>query len=348
MKKGAQKDAGAPRISVVVPTCNRADLIAACVEALARQTYARDLFEIIVVDDGSTDGTPAALEALAQGDPGLGLRVLVNERNIGANPSRNRGIREAKGDLVAFLDSDCIPERDWLERIVDAFSDQQIAAVVGLVTDPAPRNVWDLAFRGTHRVGKAGPAPRLILGNTAIRRELLVRYLLDEDYAFKADARGGAPDTATSGRSDEEGLYLRMRAAGHRMVANPKAVVLHDHHYTADSFFRQAYRGGRSAARLVYKFRLPHRTDMLPFMLAYGSLGASLVNPFLLPLFPVLLSGAMAAITYNDLFRKEKTPRETALSFPALVAYYHVRFFGYARQTLALRLGKDDIERVRL
>jgi CBS domain containing-hemolysin-like protein len=87
---------------------------------------------------------------------------------------------------------------------------------------------------------------------------------------------------------------------------------------------------------------------MLPFLLAYGSLGASLVNPLLLPLFPVFMSGALAAITYNDLFRKEKTPLETALSFPALVAYYHVRFYGYARQTLALRLGKSDIERVRL
>jgi hypothetical protein len=87
---------------------------------------------------------------------------------------------------------------------------------------------------------------------------------------------------------------------------------------------------------------------MIPFLCAYGALGASVVNPFLLPLFPFFLGGAVAAITYNDLFRKGKTPKETALSFPALLAYYHVRFYGYARQTASLHLKKHDLERVRL
>jgi len=336
-------------ISVVVPTCNRKARISACVEALARQTFPRDAFEVIVVDDGSTDDTPAVLGALSGREPGLRLRVLVNERNMGANPSRNRGIREAEGGLVAFLDDDCVPASDWLERLVKPFSEPEIAAVVGLVTDPEPRNIWDLTYRGTHRLGKAGPAHRLVSCNMALRKDVLLEYAFDEDYAFKgAAAKGQRPDVATSGRSDEEGLYLKLKAAGRKVIAHPDAAVLHEHHYSARSFFRQAYRSGRSAARLVYKFHLPHRLDMLPFMFAYGSLGASVVNPFLLPLFPFFFSGAMAAITYNDLFRKEKTVKETARSFPALVAYYHVRFYGYARQTAALYVKKNDIERVRL
>jgi GT2 family glycosyltransferase len=348
MSGAGKTGVGTPTVSVIVPTCNRAALSVRCVRALQSQTYDPDKFEIIAVDDGSTDGTLEALEALARGVVKPKQRVLANGKNIGANPSRNRGVRAAEGEVVAFLDDDCVARNDWLAHLVQAFVDPDVAVVVGLVTDPEPDNIWDLAFRGTHRVGKAGTAPRLILGNMAIRRELLLRYALDEDYAFKAaPTAAGSVDVETSGRSDEEGLYLRLRAAGHRIIANPEAAVLHEHHYTAKSFFRQAYKGGRSAARLVYKFRQPHRLDMIPFMCTYGALGASLVNPFLLPLVPLFFGGAMAAITYNDLFRKGKTPRETALSFPALVAYYHVRFYGYARQTAALHLKKSDLERVR-
>jgi glycosyltransferase involved in cell wall biosynthesis len=332
-----------PTVSIVIPTCNRRDLIRRCVEALSVQTY--DSFEVIVIDDGSTDDSVEVLGSLREDCliRGVELEILVNDGNLGANPSRNRGIAQARGEYIAFLDSDCIAKPDWLENLMAAFSSKEVAAVTGLVTDPEPSNIWELTFKGTHRLGKAGPAHRLIAGNMAIRKHVLEAFMLDEDYGYRAENE--MPDLKTSGRSDEEGIFLKLKAAKHQIVACPAAEVYHEHFYDRPAFFRQAYRGGRSAARLVYKFSLRHRIDMIPFMATYASAPLALIDGRLVALPLSFFAVALAAILYNDLFRKGKTLFETMRSFPTLVAYYHVRLFGYVQQTLALHLRPHEIRR---
>ncbi len=335
-----------PRVSVVIPTCNRREVLGRCLEALSGQVHTD--FEVIVVDDCSTDDTPAFLIEFAGGHPGLDLRWLRNETHAGANPSRNRGIRAAAGELVAFLDSDCIADPDWLRRLLDGFKSERVAAVTGRVDDLEPSNIYELAFKGTHRLSVPGPAHRLVAGNMCVRRELLLRHMLDEDRAAQAQTEDGRPDVSVSGRGDEEGLFLRLRAAGYEQLVAPDAVVLHEHHIGRRVFFRQAFRGGRSAARLVYKYYLPQRIDMLPFMLAYATLPLALVRAWLWVVPAFFLLGALAAITYNDVFRKGKTPGETLKSFPVLLAYYHVRLIGYVCESVRLRLLRHSVERVRL
>src|SRR5690606_8162709 len=82
-----------PEVSVVVPTCGRPALLARCLEALARQSLPRDSYEVIVVEDRGRRGPAAA---------------------------RNRGWRRARAPIVAFTDDDCVPERDWLARGLEA------------------------------------------------------------------------------------------------------------------------------------------------------------------------------------------------------------------------------------
>jgi glycosyltransferase involved in cell wall biosynthesis len=341
----SQPVAGTPLVSVVVPTCNRRAVLQRCVEALVRQTHPR--YEIIIVDDGSTDDTPRFMEQFIADHPDKTIRYLRNETNLGANPSRNRGIREATGAFVAFEDSDCVAEPDWLKRLTAPFENDRVASVVGLVKDPAPTNIFELSFKGTHRV--VGPkANRLVGCNMCVRRDRLLECMLDEDRATQARHADGTIDVTVSGRGDEEGLYLMLRAAGYEQVTAPDAVVLHEHYYTARSFFKQAFRGGRSAARLVYKFHLPTRLDMLPFILTYVTLPLVLIRGWLVVVPAFFFAGALAAITYNDLVRKGKTVWETLVSFPVLLAYYHVRLAGYVIEALRLRFGKHDVTRRRL
>ncbi|MGB2984333.1 MAG: glycosyltransferase [Phycisphaerae bacterium] len=335
-----------PLVSVVVPTCNRREILQRCVDALVKQTYSN--YEVIVVDDGSTDDTPQFLARFAADHPDLRIRCLRNESNIGANPSRNRGIREAKGKFVAFADSDCIAYPDWLENLLRGFTSDRVAAVVGLAESPAPTNIYELTIRGTQRVPRAGRANRLVGCNMCVRRELLLKYMLDEDRAAQARNPDGTIDVTVSGRGDEEGLYLMLRAAGYEQLAVPDAVVLHEHHFTGRSFFKQAFRGGRSAARLVYKYYLPPRMDLLPFMLTYLTLPLIVFSRWLAVVPAFFFAGALAAITYNDLFRKRKTIGETLRSFPVLLAYYHVRLVGYVLETVRLRLCRHGITRQRL
>jgi glycosyltransferase involved in cell wall biosynthesis len=313
-----------------------------CLDALAAQTHERT--QIVVVDDASTDDTPTMLERFGADHPDVDLVVIRNATNLGANASRNRGVLATSGEFVAFLDSDCIADPGWLAQLVRGFDDERVGAVTGLVLDPPPRNVYDLTFRGTHRVASAGPARRLVAGNLCVRRGPLVDAMWDEDAERPPLEEDGRPDVSFSGACDEEGLAVALKAAGWTLLARPEAAVLHEHYYDRRSFFRQAYHGGRAAAEFVHRYRLPPRLDMAPFMLAYGALPVALALVPLLGWWPLAapalaFAAAVAAITYNDLALKGKTIGETLRSFPVLLAYYHVRLFGYVRKGLALRFA---------
>jgi len=97
---------GAPLVSVVVPTRNRAELVERAVASIVRQSWST--WEAIVVDDASTDTTQAVLDGIAERDPRV--RVVRNETATGGSAARNRGIELAEGELLAFLDDD----DEWL------------------------------------------------------------------------------------------------------------------------------------------------------------------------------------------------------------------------------------------
>jgi glycosyltransferase involved in cell wall biosynthesis len=332
-----------PEISVVVPTCNRAARLRQCLESLAGQTGCR--FEVIVVDDGSRDETPQVVERFVEAHPDVGLVYLVNDRNQGANPSRNRAVRAARAALVAFTDDDCVAEPDWLAKLQAGFTGPDVAAVTGLVLSPPPENLYERTLLGLHRVSGGEAATRLVGGNMCVRRELLLAFMLDEDRAGPAPTADARPDLSVSGRGDEEGLYLLLKAAGYRQRVADSARVWHYHGYSRRTFFRQAWRGGRSAARLVYKFHLPPRIDMLPWILAYATLPLALAGPLPALVPAAMFAAALAAILYNDLFRKRKTSVDTLVTLPLLVAYYHVRLAGYLYESLRLRVTRHALTR---
>jgi len=101
------------RFSVVVPTCNRKATLRQTLAALATQDYAD--YEIIVVDDGSTDGTQKMVGAE------FPQVRYFRQANRGPAAARNVGIRQATGDIIAFTDDDCVPPPDWLTRLADGY-----------------------------------------------------------------------------------------------------------------------------------------------------------------------------------------------------------------------------------
>lgn len=325
-------------ISVIIPSRNRREILSRCLESLANQTI--DDYEVIVVDDNSDDDTPDYLARFEGLYPDLKFRWFRNEPHIGANPSRNRGVKAAVGRYIAFTDDDCIATPDWLEKLAAGFVNDNVSTVTGYIDDVI-QNYWELTFKGTHLVWSpdGSAATRLVGGNMAMRRDILLAHMLDED---------ASEDTSKYGRCDEEGLFLILKAKGYEQRVAPDAKVTHDHRYTFRSLSRQAYRGGMSAAKLVHKYHLRHRTDMIPFLLGYVTLPLGLINVYLLAVPLFFLSGALAAITYNDLFRKKKKPGETLYTYPMLLLYYHLRLIGYTTQTLRLLLGKDKLKRVDL
>ena len=108
----------APRVSVIVPVRNRRDLLAGMLDALAGQTY-RD-FEVVVVDDGSTDGADEEALSRAGQDPPV---RLLRSNGLGAIEARKIGVADSSGEILAFTDSDCIPDPRWLECAMRAIDE---------------------------------------------------------------------------------------------------------------------------------------------------------------------------------------------------------------------------------
>jgi glycosyltransferase involved in cell wall biosynthesis len=110
--------------SVIVPVFNAAAYLERCVRALLAQTLPPDRYEIVTIDNNSTDESAAIIESFD--------RVkLLHESEQGSYAARNRGIREAQGEIVAFTDPDCVPREDWLEQIRLAMTGPGIGVVLG-------------------------------------------------------------------------------------------------------------------------------------------------------------------------------------------------------------------------
>lgn len=98
-----------PVVTVIVPAFNQPDRLRTCLAALERQSYPADRFEVIVVDNASEPPLAEIVKAAAN------VRIVV-EPMMGSYAARNCGVRQARGEIIAFTDSDCIPAPDWLER----------------------------------------------------------------------------------------------------------------------------------------------------------------------------------------------------------------------------------------
>lgn len=113
------------KVSVIVPVYNAEKYLAQCMDSIVRQTLKE--IEIICVDDGSADGSPKILEEYAQQDDRI---RLVSQENAGAGAARNRGLSEAKGEYLSFLDADDFFEPDMLERAYRKAREQKAQLLV--------------------------------------------------------------------------------------------------------------------------------------------------------------------------------------------------------------------------
>jgi len=116
--------------SIIIPTFNRNIHLQKCIEALCSLSYPFDSMELIVVDDGSTDATPEVCLMMQRKSP-MKMVYFRLERNSGAGAARNVGLQNAKGEIVAFLDDDCLVKPDWLDQIIETFKKHPEATSVG-------------------------------------------------------------------------------------------------------------------------------------------------------------------------------------------------------------------------
>lgn len=223
-----------PEITVIIPVWNGQDHLDHCLRALETQTLPRQAFEIIVVDNGSTDGTVAVAERFAA------VRI-ISEPTPGSYTARNRGLAQANGEFVAFTDADCRPAPNWLSEALSACRKQPGVGLIGgrielFATNPKPSlaELYEqtLAFRQSETL-KSG---RCTTANWISPRTVL-------------EGLGGFDGGLKSGGDYD--LSLRIAAAGHPVAYAETMVVLHPARATLTALCSKRRRtvGGRWAMR---------------------------------------------------------------------------------------------------
>jgi glycosyltransferase involved in cell wall biosynthesis len=210
---------GTPRMSVIVPVHNNASDLVQCIAALKPSASADT--EIIVVDDASTDDTPAAARTSR-------VRVVEMSRNSGPGAARNQGAARARGDVLVFVDADVVVAADALDRIRRAFdADPELAAVFGSY-DASPRaqgvvsQYRNLLHHFTHQQANSA-ASTFWAGCGAVRRDVF-------------EALGGFDGSRFDRPSIEDiDLGVRMRRAGLRILLDKQLQATHLKHWNLRS-----------------------------------------------------------------------------------------------------------------
>jgi GT2 family glycosyltransferase len=239
------------KLSVIICTYNRSDCILDALHSLVRQTLSPGLFEILLINNNSTDSTETLCKNFATQAPGLHYRYLV-ETQQGLSHARNRGIAEAAGSIIVFMDDDATAAPDYLETLLAFFERTPAAAACGGRIYPrfeSRRPRWMshflLSLTSSLDLGdkvKIFSRRQFPVGaNMAVKQEMFEKYgLFNPDLGRKGNSMDGA---------EEKDFFYRLMSAGEKIYYTPNAVVHHyvpDRRLTFDFFRRQALGIGKS------------------------------------------------------------------------------------------------------
>jgi len=237
------EDTALPRVSVVVCSYNGGSTLRECLDSLVRLRYPD--YEVILVDDGSTDDTRQIARQFPQ------VRY-IHQTNQGLSVARNVGAAAATGQIVAYTDSDCIADEDWLMYLVQTMLDEQADAAGG-PNIPPPGDGWTAQCVAA---SPGGPSHVMLDDRRA-------EHVPGCNMAFRRDrlAAVGGFDPRFRVAGDDVDICWRFLDAGMKICYSPAALVWHKRRRTVRAYLRQQAGYGRAEALLHEKH--PHRFNSL-------------------------------------------------------------------------------------
>lgn len=314
-------------LSVIIPFYNAEETLADCLESLIAQTVPP--FEVILVDNGSTDRSFSIAEKFLK-EERLAKWRLVRELRQGSEYARNTGAAQAAGEILAFTDSDCVADPDWISEITRAFqSHPEAAAVAGRVRGYPPKNLVQ-KFLCLYTLRSAVSEEHLYrsydlfqggfpTANLAVRR-----HVFNQLKGFDADIPF---------RIGDIDFCARLYAAGNAILYTPLAAMRHQHRRTLKSMLRQSYTyGGVQATLLGSHFRrhwiveVPGKTfrgqgSHFPLWLNLTYLDKKVLGGLLLTALWWPLGIFLIAILVSALVQSQKIAREENVSLSWLEAF---------------------------
>jgi len=225
-----------PFFSIIIPTYERPLQLATCLQALTRQNYPAEKFEVVVVDDGGAQSLENIIEEF---DGRLDLKSL-RQQNTGPAGARNYGASHARGEFLAFTDDDCAPDRDWLRALSSYFNKTPDRLTGGRTLNALSLNPYSetsqLIIEVVYEHFNRDP-------NEA-------RFFASNNLAVSAQRfheMGGFNRSFTT--SEDREFCDRWLARGLSMTYAPEAIIYHAHELTLAALWRQHFAYGRGALR---------------------------------------------------------------------------------------------------
>ena len=227
--------AAAIDVTVIVPVYNGAQTIEACIDSLLRLNYRRDSYEIVVIDNASTDETFKILQKFLPH-----IRVLFEPRR-GPSAARNCGFRHGRGRVFALTDADCVVDPGWLAALIEPLANPAVGIVGGKILSKRPYNFVEKFGETIHDHQRA--------------IELLEPpYVITMNWAFRADTlrQVGFFDEALL-RSQDVDLAYRVSRAGYHLIYQDSAVVFHQNERTLLGLMHEGYTHGYATNAIFSK-----------------------------------------------------------------------------------------------
>lgn len=230
-----------PSVSVIIPVYNRSEELSECLSSLKSIDYPRERLEIIVVDDASQDQSAAVARR-------YGVRLFIQPHNQGQSAARNIGASAAEGEIIAFIDSDCIADPQWIKELVPYFQDPRIALVGGYVDTYYREKPLD-RYEEACSALNMGSEQVLGQGNQSVFYVPTCNMLIR-----KNDYRqiGGLDESLRVG--EDVDLCWRLMARGHHLAYIPQGKVKHKHRNRFLSAHLRRFDYGTSEAVLYARF----------------------------------------------------------------------------------------------
>jgi len=263
LRRREEQDSNPYKFSIIIPTRNRCNILHQTIASVRSQSFPANAYEIIVVDNASTDGTHTLVERLNK-DGGLSIHYMYEHR-LGLHWARHAGAHAAKGEILAYIDDDAIAEPNWLEEIYRAYTELNADAAGGKILiqwDFQPPE-WILEYEGILGWIDYGPEMRILKPGEYINGS---NFSIRRDKLFQIG--GFNPDQVEDLLigDGETGLCKKMHTAGWRIAWVPTSVVWHSQsvarHATLRNLKRRFANNGVVAAYDRYRRYTP-RTPWL-------------------------------------------------------------------------------------
>ncbi len=214
---------GNPKYTIIVPVYNSQNTIGQCIDGLTKQTIDRAAYEIIIVDDGSTDRT----EEIVGQYPDV---TYLPVKHGGPAAARNAGSYAARGEILAFTDSDCIPAPDWLEKLTAPFDNPRVVGVKGVYRSNQKSIMarfvqleYEYKYR---RMAEQASIDFIDTYAAAYLRDIFLK-------------NGGFEISFSTASVEDQELSFRLASKGYLLLFEPEAIVFHKHDATLIEYIRR-------------------------------------------------------------------------------------------------------------